>query len=118
MSMKPKYHKILKEKQAPNGATNYTLQYNSELFKQGACVGINTELFYPVEERENPDYIIKKLCGQCPIQVECLEWGLAHEVFGTWGGATAKARKAMRRKLGWTVSEITLYPTREELNIA
>jgi len=116
MLTKPKYHRILSQIEEPNGTITYRLRYNYELFKQGACVGIDTELFYPVEERENPDYIIKRLCANCPIKAECLEWGLVHERFGTWGGTTALARKIMRRKLGWRVSEISLNPTRGELH--
>jgi len=114
MSVKPKYHKVIKEKINKDGMVNYTLAYNSELFKQASCIGTNSELYYPTEENYNPISTIARVCNGCPIKEQCLEWGLAHERYGTWGGTSAKARKIMRNFMGWAATEISLYPTRED----
>lgn len=111
MPTRPKFHQVIKEKQNPDGTMSYSLRYNSDLFKQGACAGLDTELFYPVEEKDTPEYIVRRLCSKCPIKEACLEWGLAHEKFGTWGGVTAWARVSMRRLRGWTLTDISLPST-------
>ena len=44
---------------------------------------------------------LKKICGRCPVQVECLEYALKNkEPVGMWGGLTTAERKSgqSRRK--------------------
>jgi len=37
--------------------------------------------------------VAKKLCAQCPIKQECLEYAVeAEEEWGIWGGLTARER--------------------------
>jgi hypothetical protein len=108
MLTRPKFHKVIKEKVYENGTASYVLRYDHELFKQGSCSGIDTELFFPVEEKDTPQYIIQRLCGSCPIKEACLEWGLAHERYGTWGGTTARTRSTIRKIKGWVINEINL----------
>jgi hypothetical protein len=43
---------------------------------------------------------VKKVCGSCPFQKDCLDWGIKHEAFGIWGGATEYERSMIRKKLG------------------
>jgi len=41
----------------------------------------------------------KEVCGRCPLQNECADYGLAaNEDFGIWGGLTAEDRKTLKRK--------------------
>lgn len=72
-----------------------------ELKQQAACRG-KTDLFFTAvprtvvvlaKERE-----ALKLCSTCPIQRQCLDWGLKHELHGIWGGTTERARDRMRKK--------------------
>ena len=114
MSIKIKYHKVIQEKVNSDGTISFTLRYDFQMFKQAACHGINTELFYPVGESDVPAHIIQRVCNSCPIKEACLEWGLAHERFGTWGGTTARVRNAMRKLNGLMVNDISLYPSRLE----
>jgi WhiB family transcriptional regulator, redox-sensing transcriptional regulator len=43
----------------------------------------------------------KRICGRCPVRVECLAWRLAHErehpdeVYGMFGGLTAHEREEL-----------------------
>lgn len=41
----------------------------------------------------------KRLCGQCPLQAECLSWSQAeHVAHGIFGGVNAKDRGRLRRR--------------------
>jgi hypothetical protein len=39
------------------------------------------------------------ICHDCPVQLECLVYGLEWERFGVWGGMSENSRKTMRAKL-------------------
>lgn len=43
---------------------------------------------------------IQPICAACPMQAECLEWGLRHEEHGWWGGYSPRERHDMRRRRG------------------
>lgn len=63
--------------------------------QQAACRDADTALFYPEKgERAAP---AKAICAKCPVQAECLEYGL-HDRFGIWGGLTEKERRVVIRK--------------------
>jgi hypothetical protein len=40
----------------------------------------------------------KSICGKCPHQTECAEWGIYNEQHGIWGGLTVRARASIRRQ--------------------
>jgi len=48
--------------------------------------------------------MFKRICEGCPFINECLEYALAHETHGVWGGTTPHERDGMRRKIGLTVT--------------
>lgn len=65
-------------------------------FTEASCKDIGVELFF--EESKTPtieEKMVMKLCRSCPVQKDCLEWGLRHEAFGIWGGLT---RAELRRQ--------------------
>ena len=40
----------------------------------------------------------KAVCGECPVQAECLEFALdSNQQYGVWGGASEEERLVMRR---------------------
>jgi WhiB family transcriptional regulator, redox-sensing transcriptional regulator len=42
----------------------------------------------------------KKICAQCPIQEECLDYALdTNQNVGVWGGMSENERKKLRRKI-------------------
>lgn len=40
----------------------------------------------------------KEMCGHCPARLKCLEWALANDEQGIWGGTTDEQRRTMRNK--------------------
>lgn len=43
----------------------------------------------------------KKLCGTCPIQLQCAQYAIeANEEFGVWGGLSTLDRKNLRKRYG------------------
>jgi WhiB family transcriptional regulator, redox-sensing transcriptional regulator len=65
-----------------------------------ACRGMDTELFFPVGNSGPALAQIgqaKQICAGCLVRVSCLEWALAHQDMGVWGGTTEDERRALRR---------------------
>lgn len=111
MKVVPKFHKIVSEKVMPDGSTQYTLRFNQKVFEGAQCSGIDTDIFYPPQEKFDlveERYITEKLCGNCPVKEACLEWGLIHERYGIWGGTTPHRRRFIRKARRWMFNEIAL----------
>jgi len=69
-------------------------------WSKAECWGINTDLFYQVEEERNAKaYIfinaVRTICSRCPIFNDCLAYGFGHEQYGVWGGMTTLERRAV-----------------------
>lgn len=114
-SFKPKYHEVVSERVIYTGNIEYTLRYNPELFKHARCKDIDTELFFPVQDKftaEEERYLTQNLCGGCPVKEACLEWAIVHERFGVWGGTTAHRRSLIRKQHGIAFNEISLPSTK------
>lgn len=62
----------------------------------GACVGADPDLFFP--DRGESLEPAKKICADCIVQEECLEYALElGERFGVWGGTSERERRRIRR---------------------
>lgn len=76
------------------------------------CREIGIEFFFPEDGKRgngNETYVLaRKICANCPVREECLEWGIQHESHGMWGGTTPHERKLIRRKRKIVVQEILL----------
>jgi hypothetical protein len=87
-------------------------------FDNPLCSEIGTHYYYL--EEEDPDYNktnidkAKSLCAQCGHKFECLEWGIAKERFGIWGGLNPKERSLVRRRRKVKISLEELYAARRE----
>jgi WhiB family redox-sensing transcriptional regulator len=69
-----------------------------------ACVDLPTDVFYPVQDRIEPDAkyamrvrLARGVCARCPVRVRCLTYAVTLEVrdpvaWGIWGGHTAGER--------------------------
>jgi len=65
--------------------------------KQGACRGLDPEIFYPASEEEAD--AAKSVCAECHVRQACLEHALGHrERDGIWGGATERERRRIQRQ--------------------
>lgn len=61
---------------------------------KAACAGMDPSLFYPEDSVGVSE--ARLVCSTCPVRRPCLDVGMGEE-WGTWGGASQKARKRMRR---------------------
>ena len=80
----------------PGGAS---LPDRPEWQSDGACRPFPLSLFFP--EKNCDPAVIKhalQICGTCEVRTVCLRYALEHKIdHGIWGGATAVARRNMRR---------------------
>lgn len=107
----PQFHKVISAINSRNrynkGVVSYVLRYNARLWEKAMCKGIDTEVFYPVQElfTRDEERMIEKMCIECPVMMACLEWGLAHERYGVWGGTTPPMRHKIRKRIGWGLTD-------------
>ena len=68
---------------------------------RAACRDTSPELFFPIGTTGVAlDQIdaAKRVCGQCPVASECLEFALAtNQEAGVWGGLTEEERRRLRK---------------------
>lgn len=61
------------------------------------CAQTDPEAFFPEKGGSTRD--AKKVCGECTVKSECLEYALAHdERFGIWGGLSERERRKLRKR--------------------
>jgi WhiB family redox-sensing transcriptional regulator len=98
MTGRPKGRAVLRELTSPDDQPDWTL---------AACGGADTEDFYKEKDRYLTD--AKAWCDICPIRSACLEFALANDEHGVWGGMSRAERLAMLHhrnasdgaKVGW-----------------
>ena len=75
-------------------------RYTSEEWKlEGVCRTVDPDLWYP--ENSSPAWEAKRLCRNCPVVTQCLEYALDNkEMFGIWGGLSPRERQRIRRDMG------------------
>lgn len=59
---------------------------------EARCKG-RSDLFFPAPSERGPDRlrreaVARELCGECPVRVDCKEYGREHLEHGIWGGET------------------------------
>lgn len=62
-----------------------------------ACKDMPTEMFFPPSGKTPSAKIAKEVCNTCEIRVQCLQWALANNEFGIWGGTTTEERNVLKR---------------------
>jgi WhiB family redox-sensing transcriptional regulator len=70
----------------------------TETWKDDAiCNQTDPEAFFP--DRGHGDVKqLRRVCGNCPVTQECLEYALVNdERIGFWGGTTPMERRKLRR---------------------
>jgi WhiB family transcriptional regulator, redox-sensing transcriptional regulator len=66
---------------------------------QARCAETDPELWFP--ERGSNSLRAKRICAQCEVRAECLDYAMEHdEIFGIWGGLGETERRALRRQAG------------------
>lgn len=85
-------------------------RYDEINWSRAACDGAPTNLFYIIEEDKRVINLVgyeptRRICGTCPIWKECLNYAMANEGYGMWGGLISKERNALRKRDGSTLRE-------------
>ncbi len=61
------------------------------------CSQTDPEAFFPEKGGSTRD--AKRICAQCTVKAECLEYALNNdERFGIWGGLSERERRRLRRR--------------------
>ena len=65
------------------------------------CEGTDTEAFFTQNDTGTYDNqaMLQKICGNCKVVSECLDYALKHEVMGYWGNTTETKRRKLRAQL-------------------
>jgi WhiB family redox-sensing transcriptional regulator len=63
---------------------------------RASCATADPEEFF--QEKGGSTKTAKKVCMECPVRTECLEYALEHDIrFGVWGAKSERERRALRR---------------------
>jgi len=91
----------------PNGRVPHlSLHLPPEWVSDALCAQTDPELFYP-EKGGNPEPA-RRICGACPVRVECCAYALANaEHHGVWGGLTCNERDRIRARARRTDRPVT-----------
>jgi WhiB family redox-sensing transcriptional regulator len=69
--------------------------------EDAACAGLDTELFFPVDDRAASVETPRRVCRACPVRAACLADVLATEDparrYGITGGTTPGERRTLHR---------------------
>jgi WhiB family redox-sensing transcriptional regulator len=61
------------------------------------CAQTDPEAFFPEKGGSTRD--AKRICAQCTVRAECLEYALKNdERYGIWGGLSERERRRLRRR--------------------
>lgn len=64
--------------------------------EEALCAYVDPDVFFP--EKGGSSREAKRICTQCSVQAECLEYALANdEKFGIWGGLSERERRRLKR---------------------
>ncbi|MBW3605380.1 MAG: WhiB family transcriptional regulator [Actinobacteria bacterium] len=63
---------------------------------EAKCLNADPDVFFP--EKGGSTREAKRICAECTVRVECLEYALEHdERFGIWGGMSERERRKLKR---------------------
>ena len=63
---------------------------------EAKCLNADPDVFFP--EKGGSTREAKRICAECAVRVECLEYALEHdERFGIWGGMSERERRKLKR---------------------
>jgi len=76
--------------------------WDGEAWRERArCRDVDSSLFFPVGvtgEAEVQTRKAKRVCGDCCVRLECLEFALrTNQEYGIWGGKDEEERRLIRR---------------------
>lgn len=73
--------------------------------ERALCAQVDPEAFFP--EKGGSTREAKRVCGRCPVRVDCLQHALEHhEAFGIWGGLSERDRRKLKKGDPGTVAAV------------
>jgi WhiB family redox-sensing transcriptional regulator len=77
------------------GSSLEGVRVSTDWMSQGKCREYPPEVFFP---RDGVGVITtRKICDDCPVEMECLEYALENHVdHGIWGGKSERERRRLR----------------------
>lgn len=86
---------------------NHDFTFDFEWRDVAACTSFEQDLFFPAGETGRAAADIDKakgICGDCPAQMECLDYAVTTgQRFGVWGGTDENERRLLRRR--WVAAQ-------------
>lgn len=74
-----------------------TVAGDQSWYASALCAQTDPEAFFPETGRSNRE--AKRICQQCEVQANCLEYALTHGLrFGIWGGLSERERRTAVRE--------------------
>lgn len=78
------------------GVFRETIANREPWVEQALCAQIDSEIFFPEKGRSTKE--AKRICGMCPVRLECLQAALDREErFGVWGGLSERERRKLTK---------------------
>ncbi len=73
-----------------------------EWLPEADCHGL-THLFFPgptesTRARDRREAIAKSICASCSVVEQCLEFAIANNEYGIWGGLNEDERRSVKRR--------------------
>lgn len=70
---------------------------DSEWMAAGKCRELPPAMFFPSDGLGVQ--AAQRICAECPVSSECLEYALAHRIdHGVWGGCSERERRRILRR--------------------
>lgn len=64
------------------------------------CRQFDPEFYFPEYGMPVESRLAKQMCHGCPFKAPCLEYAMAIQVWGIWGGTTEAERRRIRKRTG------------------
>ena len=64
--------------------------------QRAICAGEDPEIFFPTYG--DPGAPARKVCANCPVRLDCLEYAIDADEFGIWGGLDQEQRRCLLRE--------------------
>lgn len=65
-----------------------------------ACTEVAPDLFFADATNLVDTKLAKKVCVECPVKDQCLQYALENRMeYGVWGGLTVLERRSLLRKV-------------------
>ncbi|AAN07983.1 WhiB transcription factor [Mycobacterium phage RitSun] len=65
--------------------------------RKALCTHEDGDIWFLNESGHYVNDAARKICWECPVQPQCLQWALKHNELGVWGGFSEKERQRIKR---------------------